>query len=62
MNTVFLAVRFRTYQPRSKTATLVPEFALTNLPFVELQPWCLWAEHSDDDEDTLTRRRVPRME
>ena len=40
----------------SKTAALVPEFAVEGLPSAELQPrflrlqWrtCLWAEHSDD--------------
>ena len=41
----------------NKTATLVPEFAVEDLPWAELQPWflrlqqksCPWAEHSDDD-------------
>ena len=41
-----------------KTAALVPEFAVEDLPSAELQPWCLrlhrrtcpWAEHSDDDD------------
>ena len=41
----------------SKTATLVPEFAVEDLPSAELQPrlirmqWrtCLWVERSDDD-------------
>ena len=40
-----------------KTAALVPEFAVEDLPSAELQPWilrvqwrtCPWAEHSDDD-------------
>ena len=40
-----------------KTAGLVPEFAVEDLPSAELQPWflrlqwrnCPWAEHSDDD-------------
>ena len=43
----------------SKTATLVPEFAVEDLPSVELQPGflclqlrtCPWAEHSNDDDD-----------
>ena len=50
----------------SKTATLVPESAVVDLLWVELQPWCVrfqrktcpWAEHSaaaaaaaDDDHD-----------
>ena len=41
----------------SKTATLVPEFAVDDLPSAKLQPWflrlqrraCAWTEHSDDD-------------
>ena len=40
-----------------KTAALVPEFAVEDLPSAELQPWflhlqwrtCPWAEHSDDE-------------
>ena len=43
----------------SKTAILVPEFAVEDLPSAELQPrflslqWrtCFWSEHSDDDDD-----------
>ena len=43
----------------SKTATLVPEFAVEDLLWTELQSWflrlqwknCFWAEHSDDDDD-----------
>ena len=42
-----------------KLQTLVPEFAVEDLPSAELQPrflrlqWrsCPWAEHSDDDDD-----------
>ena len=41
----------------SKTAPLVPEFAVQNLPSAEMQPrllrlqlrTCPWAEHSNDD-------------
>ena len=41
-----------------KTATLVHEFAVEDLPSAELQPrflrlqcrTCPWAEHSDDDD------------
>ena len=40
-----------------KTAVLIPEFAVEDLPSAELQPWflrlqwrtCPWAEHPDDD-------------
>ena len=43
----------------SKTAALVSEFAVEDLPSAELQPRflglqcraCPWAEHSDDDDD-----------
>ena len=42
----------------SKTAALVPGFAMEDLPLAELQPrflrfqsrTCRWAEHSDDDD------------
>ena len=42
-----------------KTAILVPEFAVEDLPSAELQPWflhmqwrtCPWAEHPADDHD-----------
>ena len=42
-----------------KTAALVPEFAVEDLPSAELQRWflrlhwrtCPWAEHSDHDDD-----------
>ena len=42
-----------------KTAALVPEFTMEDLPSAELQPrflrlqckTCPWAEHSDDDDD-----------
>ena len=45
---------YRTYSIPSKTAALVPEFVVENLPLAELQPrflrlqWrtCPWAEHS----------------
>ena len=45
----------------SKTAALVPEFAVEDLPSAELQPMFLrlygrtypWAEHSDNDDETL---------
>ena len=44
----------------SKTATLVAEFAVEDLPSAELQPrflcmqWtCPWAEHDDDDDDDV---------
>ena len=48
---------FRTYSIPGKTAALVPEFAVEDLPSAELQPkflrlqWrtCPWVEHSDDD-------------
>ena len=48
-----------TYSIPSKSAALVPEFAVEDLPLAELQPrflclqWktCPWAEHSDDDDD-----------
>ena len=42
-----------------KTAALVPEFVVEDLPSAQLQPWflrlqirtCLWVEHCDDDDD-----------
>ena len=34
----------------NKTSALVPEFAVEDLPLVELQT-CPWAEHSDDVDD-----------
>ena len=50
---------YRTCSIPGKIAALVPEFAVEDLPSVELQPrllrlqWrtCPWAEHSDDDDD-----------
>ena len=50
---------YRTYYIPSKTAALVPDFAVDVLPSAEQQPrflrlqsrTCLWAEHSDDDVD-----------
>ena len=50
---------YRTYSILGKTAALVPEFAMEDLPLAELQPmflllqWkaCPCAEHSDDDDD-----------
>ena len=52
---------YRTYSIPGKTAALIPEFAVKDLPLTELQPrflrlqWraCPWAEHSDDDISTL---------
>ena len=52
---------YLTYLLRSKTAALVPEFPVEDLPSAELQPrflhlqWriCPWAEHSDDDDELL---------
>ena len=48
-----------TYSIPGKTATLVPEFTVEDVPSVELLPLflrleqrtCPWAEHSDDDDD-----------
>ena len=50
---------YRTYSIPGKTAALVPEFAVEDLPSAELQPrflrlqsrTCPWAEHSDHDDD-----------
>ena len=50
--------RYSTYSIPGKTAALVPEFALEDLPSVELQPRFLhlqrrtwpWVEHSDDEQ------------
>ena len=50
---------YRTYSIPGKTAALVPEFAVEDLPSVELQPrfmclqlrTCPWAEHFVDDDD-----------
>ena len=50
---------YRTYSIPGKTAALVPEFAVENLPSAELQPRflrlqcriCPWAERSNDDDD-----------
>ena len=47
----------------SKIATLVPEFAVEDLPLIELQPWflhlqqrtCPWTEHSHDDDECIGR-------
>ena len=39
---------YRTYSVPGKTATLVPEFAVEDLPSAELRPRVLRAEHSDD--------------
>ena len=52
----------QTYSISGKTAALVLEFAVEDLPSAELQPrflrleWrtCSWAEHSDDDDDDET--------
>ena len=49
------------YSIPGKTAVLVPEFTVEDLPLAELQPrflclqWrtCPWAEHSDDDDVCL---------
>ena len=49
---------YRTYLITGKTAALVPEFAVKDLPSAELQPRFLrlqwrtshWAEHSEDDD------------
>ena len=54
----------RTYSIPGKTAALVPEFAVEDLPSAELQPrfprlqwWTSpWAEHSDDDDDDDSSR------
>ena len=51
--------RYLTYSIPGKTAVLVPEFAVEDLPSAELLPrflrlqWrtCPWTEHSDDDDD-----------
>ena len=51
---------YRTYSIPDKTAALVHEFAVEDLPSAELQPrflrlhsmTCRWAEHSDYDDDT----------
>ena len=48
-----------TYSIPDKTAALVNEFAVEDLPSAELQPrflslhymTCPWVEHSDDDDD-----------
>ena len=48
---------YLTYSIPSKTAALVPEFAMEHLLSAELQPWflhlqwktCPWAEHSEDE-------------
>ena len=50
---------YRTYSIHGKTAALVPEFSVKDLPSAEMQPkflhleksTCPWAEHSDDDDD-----------
>ena len=47
---------YRTYYIPSKTAALVPEFAVEHLPSAELQLRflrCLWAVHSDDDDSLV---------
>ena len=55
----------------SKPAILVPEFAVEDLLWTELQPWCLslqwkicpWEEHSDDDDDKVKNMKfdiIPR--
>ena len=63
---------YRTYSIPGKTAALVPEFGVEDLPSAELQPrflclqWriCHWAEHSyddgndDDDDDDNEKGRV----
>ena len=56
--------RYRTYSIPGKTAALVPEFVVEDLPSAELQPRFLrfamkdlppWTEHSDDNGDDTTR-------
>ena len=50
---------YRTYPNPDKTAALIPEFVVEDLPSAELQPRFLrlqwrtytWAQHSDDDDD-----------
>ena len=50
-----------TYSIPCKTAALVPEFPVEDLPSAGLQPrvlrlqsWtCPWVEHSDDDDDDV---------
>ena len=52
---------YRTYSIPGKTAALVPEFAVEDLPSAELQPWflclqsrtCPWVEHSDNDDSLI---------
>ena len=51
---------YRTYSIPDKTAALIPEFAMEDLPSAELQArflrlqrrTCPWAGHSDDDITT----------
>ena len=53
---------YRTYRNSGKTETLVPEFAVEDPPWAELQPrfpclqWrtCPWAEHTDELGDLVT--------
>ena len=62
---------YRTYSVPCKIAALVPEFAVEDLPSVELQPRflrlqrrpCPWAEHFDDDdeEESSFNIRLVRM-
>ena len=59
-----------TYSIPGKTAALVPEFAVEDLPLAELLPrflclqWrtCPWAEHSDDDDDELNLFQIRMWE
>ena len=53
---------YRTYSVPGKTAALVPEFAVEDLPSAELQHrflqrrTCPWAEHSNDNGDDFYER------
>ena len=42
---------YRTYSMPGKTAALVPEFAVEDLPSVELQPRFLHLQNTSDDDD-----------
>ena len=57
---------YRTYSVPGKTAALIPEFAVEDLPLAELQPrflrlqwWTLpWAEHTEEEDDIKPRSNL----
>ena len=46
---------YRTYSIPSKTAALIPEFVMEDLPSAEMQPRFLRLQNTHDDDDDIYR-------